>query len=279
MKQPEMYLSPEKLKGLFDYIKSQNERDFVLFFTLYMCGRRINEATKLTVRNVDWDKKRILWHILKRHKIKRDAEGNKVLKPNGKPVYIPDDVTVLIKAREPILEALKRLRDATHLDIDTKFFPISRQRVHILFKKYCFDYGIKTFGKRIIAGKEREILPRPHMLRRLFAIHFIEANPGTTTQQIEHLQRLLQHKNPTTCFEYLQFDDDDMNQYLDKMPNVWGSFTPAQVPKPVDTQPADHKENQAAQESALKENLPAQAVEDHSADNPEECADNKEKAL
>lgn len=215
MKDPTLYFKVGELKRLFDYIRKKNVGHYALFFVLYHTGRRISELTYLRVNDIDFDKGQIVWRILKRReyimiKSKKEGERGKVKwvkKRDEKGDLIKKIIKIRIDAKKEVLKVLKAYIDNMELEKQEKVFPMSRQNVFKVFKRYC---------KKLDINK----LLSPHSLRHSFAIHFVEANPNMNSEQASALQHYLQHKNIDSTYCYLQFDKDKYKKSLENMPDI-----------------------------------------------------------
>ncbi len=157
------YLTQEEVKRLFSVITSL--RDRALFALIYHYGLRVEEATLLTLENVDLKNLHIRIHRLK----------NGV--SNQKPLW---------RHNAKLLRSYLRVRqDAGHWLFTGRQGPIKKRQIQTLFTGYAKEAGIK--GRSI------------HSLRHSIAVHLLEAGQG-----IEYVADHLGHKNIQNTRIYAQ---------------------------------------------------------------------------
>jgi integrase/recombinase XerD len=157
------YLTQDELHRFFNAIESP--RDRALFGMIYHYGLRVDEATAITVRDVDLKNHRI-W-------IRRLKNGVGGEKP-------------LWRHTAKLLRAYIRVRR----DVGPYLFtgregPLKKRMVQTLFNKYAEAAGIP----------ERSV----HALRHSIAVHLLEAGRG-----IEYVADHLGHKNIQNTKVYAQ---------------------------------------------------------------------------
>lgn len=157
------YLTQDELHRFFDVIESP--RDRALFGMIYHYGLRVDEATALTVQDVD----------LKNHRIRIRRLKNGV--GGEKPLW---------RHTAKLLRAYFRVRR----DVGPYLFtgregPLKKRMVQTLFDKYAKAADIP----------ERSV----HALRHSIAVHLLEAGRG-----IEYVADHLGHKNIQNTKVYAQ---------------------------------------------------------------------------
>jgi site-specific recombinase XerD len=135
MKDPKGFLSIDQIKRLLGVALKNNTRDYILLLTMFKTGRRVSEVLILKKGDIDFENKRIVFSVLKRRNpIKRWFEVDK-----------------------EVIVALKKYCEVYRIiEADDILFPITRQRVFQLFRKYCKEIGLDWVGEK---------KPHPHHLR------------------------------------------------------------------------------------------------------------------
>jgi integrase len=157
------YLTQDELKRFFAAIDSP--RDRALFGVIYHYGLRVDEATAITIQDVD----------LKNHRIRIRRLKNGV--GGEKPLW---------RHTAKLLHAYIRVRR----DVGPYLFtgregPLKKRMVQTLFNQYAKTAGIQ----------ERSV----HALRHSIAVHLLEAGRG-----IEYVADHLGHKNIQNTKVYAQ---------------------------------------------------------------------------
>ena len=157
------YLTQEEVKRLFAVIASP--RDRALFALIYHYGLRVEEATLLTLKDVDLKNLHIRIHRLK--------HGVSSQKP-------------LWRHNAKLLRSYFRVRqDAGHYLFTGRRGPLKKRQIQQLFTDYATKARIK--GRSI------------HSLRHSIAVHLLEAGQG-----IEYVADHLGHKNIQNTRIYAQ---------------------------------------------------------------------------
>jgi integrase/recombinase XerD len=163
MKQLPKYLTQDELVRFFKGIRTP--RDRALFLVIYDYGLRVDEATSLTLADLDLKN-----HRVRIRRLKNGLGGERPLWRNT--------------AR--VLRSYLRVRR----DVGPYFFtgregPLKKRMVQHLFKKYAATAGID--GRSI------------HALRHSIAVHLLDAGRG-----IEYVADHLGHKNINNTRIYAQ---------------------------------------------------------------------------
>ncbi len=191
------YLPRDKIKLITDS-SIGNRRDYVLLNTLALSGRRVSEIVGL--REV------------------RDELGKymRLEEPLGglRPVDLLDGNAVawyILKKKTPgrIVKAipyrLKRLLvnyvNSKGIPPNAFIFPITKQRVDQIVKKYAELVGIDRVGHRKMGC---------HVFRHSFAISLIDK------MNIKNVSNLLGHSDINTTAHYLQFSTRDIEKQLEE---------------------------------------------------------------
>jgi len=157
------YLTQEQVTRLFSVITSP--RDRALFALIYHYGLRVEEATLLTLEDVDVKNLHIRIHRLK--------HGVSSQKP-------------LWHHTAKLLRSYLRVRqDAGHWLFTGRQGPLKKRQIQTLFTEYAKQAGIK--GRSV------------HGLRHSIAVHLLEAGQG-----IEYVADHLGHKNIQNTRIYAQ---------------------------------------------------------------------------
>lgn len=189
MKDPKGFLTIDQIRRLLDMALKTNVRDYMLLLTMFKTGRRVSEALLLKRGDIDFENKRIVFTVLKRRiPIKRWFEVD----------------------REVIVALKKYCEVYRIIEADDILFPITRQRVFQLFRKYCKAVNIEWIGEK---------KPHPHHLRHSFAVQFIQAG-NTQIEDLKVLQEYLGHASIDSTSCYLQFDKDLYRKKLERIPKV-----------------------------------------------------------
>lgn len=182
------YISMDDIDKILENTKY--ERDYMLFFVMFRCGRRISEMLNLKVNDINFEKGTILFNILKkRREFKR---------------YKAVDSEVIYKLKQYIQK--NDLSDEDYLFARLKGkLPMSRQNAHIIFRKAAEAAGITRVGYK---------KPHTHHLRHSHAINFLSNSnhPGG----LKLLQRQLEHSDIKATSVYLQFSQEDQRKELEK---------------------------------------------------------------
>jgi integrase/recombinase XerD len=163
MKHLPKYLTQDELKRFFAAITSP--RDRALFGLIYHYGLRVDEATAITVQDVDLKNYRI--------RIRRLKNGSGGEKPLWR------HTAKLIRAY------MRERKDKGPYLFTGREGPLKKRMVQTLFGKYTKDAGIT--GRSI------------HSLRHSIAVHLLEAGRG-----IEYVADYLGHKNIQNTKIYAQ---------------------------------------------------------------------------
>jgi integrase/recombinase XerD len=162
------YLEIEQVDEILQAAETSSLRDYLLLRFMWRTGVRVSEVLNVTPKDVEF-KNRVV-NI-------RKAKG-------GRQRRVPLD--------QDSLEMLSEYISALNIPEDRPVFPIKRDRVFKIVKKYGNIAGVKI---------------HPHTLRHSFAVHM-----GRSGTDLRRLQLMLGHTSLSTTQVYLQFNDDDLRE-------------------------------------------------------------------
>ena len=140
-------------------------RDYLLVKVLLKTGMRVSELCSMLVQDINFEE-RYIW-------TKGKGKKNRV-----------------INIDTELSQLLRLYISNNKLSVKARLFPITRDRVHKIVKKY--DATIY-----------------PHMFRHTYAINVLR-----TTKNIRFLQEQLGHSNLNTTAKYLRYADYDKEKQL-----------------------------------------------------------------
>jgi integrase len=244
MNNKEAYYSEIQVQKILDYYYDKKEfGKMMLFMVLYRTGRRISEIVGMPqnyqandrqrtqtpykgLRPIDIKHKQRLieFDILKKNHV---SGKNKQGQPKVK------DVIVRAKMRKKPKRVLKPVDDELYNNLiwyiehakiqpNERIFPISRFTADIWLKEAIKKTGIiMNLGtKKVkIRGSSEirtvQVKPHLHMFRHSFAIHILKRNPKDPTA-LPKLKNLLEHSRMDITEHYLQFNQEDNKDFLNK---------------------------------------------------------------
>lgn len=166
----------QKVKDIQEYLKRENERNYIMFITGIYTGLRISDILKLKVK--DTKNKNVITLREKKTGKQRIIEINKFLKNEYK-WYCegkPDD-EYLIKSRE------------------TENKPLSRDMAYKIIRNIGKRFNIDNLGT--------------HTLRKTFGYHYYQQ-----TKDVVVLQQLFNHSSPSVTLRYIGIKQDSLNEAL-----------------------------------------------------------------
>jgi integrase/recombinase XerD len=167
------YLEKEQVDEILNAAKTGNHRDYLLLRFMWRTGVRVSEVINVTPKDIEY--KNGVVNI-------RKAKG-------GRQRRVPLD-----------RDTLKMLSDyvsALNIPEDQPVFPIQRNRVFSIVKKYGNMTGVNI---------------HPHTLRHSFAINMVRG--GTDLRRV---QLMLGHTSLSITQVYLQFNDNDLREAYEKV--------------------------------------------------------------
>ena len=167
------YLEIEQVDEILKAAETSSLRDYLLLRFMWRTGVRVSEVLNVTPKDVEF-KNRVV-NI-------RKAKG-------GRQRGVPLD--------KDSLEMLSEYISALNIPEDRPVFPIKRDRVFKIVKKYEDIAGVKI---------------HLHTLRHSFAVHM-----GRSGTDLRRLQLMLGHTSLSTTQVYLQFNDDDLRDAYEKV--------------------------------------------------------------
>ncbi len=172
----------EKLMSVIDLSTKEGQRNRAILETLYSCGLRISELTKLKFSDLFFDE----------GFIKVEGKGSKQRLVPISHTAIKEIEKYLYYRRE--INVKKGSEDA--LFLSNRGTPISRIMVFHFIKEYAIQAGIK---KTI----------SPHTFRHSFATHLLEGGAN-----IRAIQLMLGHEKITTTEIYTHMDREYLRQEI-----------------------------------------------------------------
>lgn len=246
MANKDAYFTEKQVQEVIDYHwETENYDKAIFFLVLYRTGRRVSEilgkrpfeiTKRKTMSNykglrpidIKQNLKAIEFDILKKNHVKektksgakRDEDTLAKLKFNKKPkrVIIPID--------DYLYDLLiKYVKDYNIGEYD-RLFQFSQStataylRKALKAKKIYFNFGKKKwYNPHKQQIEEIDCKPHLHMFRHSFAINFLEKN-NNNPQALIILKRLLQHSSTQVTEFYLQFNQDNLRELLNKTHGV-----------------------------------------------------------
>ena len=169
-----------------DFNKLRNK---VLIKLLWKSGRRITEILQIKGKHINFEKRMILWNIIKK------KEPYKAWKPI-------DNHT---------LELLDFYMDEYNVGMEDYLIHwanpkkhISRQRAFQIVRKLCSKVGIKKIGDK---------QPHPHHFRHSMAVDL--SRKLKSPSDLRKLQMFMEHSDLSVTETYLQFNDEEMRSLID----------------------------------------------------------------
>jgi len=198
------------------YAACKSDRDRVLIRLLWKSGRRISELLQLKVRDIDFENKDIIWHILKKSKkvIGKNGEKLKYIGKDGVEHYQTKriDLTVRKAMDQKTLNILKNYVESKKLELNTYILEspykaechLSRQRCWEIVRDVCFKAGVFKVG-----GSD----PHPHHFRHSYAIDL--AKKIKTPAGMIVIKDALEHATVAQTEQYLKIGGGELRQYLE----------------------------------------------------------------
>lgn len=168
---------PDMIEQIKRYLRSMNERNYMLFVFGINTGLRIQDMLKLRVRDVKGD------HIVMRE-MKTDKQKwlkiNPTLKRELKRYTAEmDDYDFLFKSREG------------------KNKPITRDMAYKILRKAANEFGLVDIGT--------------HTCRKTFGYHLYRKEKDITL-----LQKIFNHSSPEITLRYIGMDQDTMDNAISR---------------------------------------------------------------
>lgn len=169
----------EMVWDIADYLKSINERDYIMFMFGIYSGLRISDILKLRVRDVR-DKKYIILREMKTNKERR-FKLNSELKPIlNKYISDKEDYEFLFKSKRGNNQ------------------PISRQQAYNILNNAAENFGLQSIGT--------------HTMRKTFGYHtYKQTNDAVTIKEI------MNHSDISITLRYIGINQDAKDETMDKL--------------------------------------------------------------
>ena len=189
MKDLSGFLKESQLRSMYNVCDTL--RDKVLIRLLWKSGRRISEVLRIKVSDIDFEKKNILWNILK--------------KRNPMKKWKPIDKWTLELLSYYILESkLEPNHYLIHSGYPTQK-PLTRQGAFKIIRKLGHKAGIDMVGEKRI---------HPHHFRHSFAVSMAERLKSPA--DVRKLQMYLEHSSLGMTEQYLQFNEQDLRELMEE---------------------------------------------------------------
>lgn len=167
------------IKNIANYLKKENERNYLLFLFGIYTGRRISDILKLKVRELK-NKNEIT--------IRETKTGKRItLQLNP----------VLKKALKPYLKD-RNLNEYVFQSRQGNNKPIDRTTAYKILNAAADEFGIENIGT--------------HTLRKTFGFLFYKQ-----TGDIETLMQILNHSNKSVTLRYIGINQETMNEAMKKL--------------------------------------------------------------
>lgn len=168
----------EIIQEIKEYLKSKNERNYILFLFGINTGMRISDILKLKVKDVEG------WSVFIR-------EGKtKKLKEVRMPPELKRAVREYIKDK-PKKEFLFRSRIGENK-------PITRGMAYFILQDIAAEFGLERIGT--------------HSFRKTYGYHHYKQ-----FKDVAVLQEMFNHSDPKTTLRYIGIRQDDLNSYQTKL--------------------------------------------------------------
>lgn len=239
------FFTARELEKLFGYIKGVSLEWFVLFWHLYKSGRRVSELRNLKFKDVIWDENKIVYSILKKHKID---------KTTGK--FVKRTVIKAIKEDNELMRFLKQYTNSKELvsgiDGEEYLYPIGFASTYIRLSPNKPVSRQQIYNNFIRLCKEAKVHPRHvHALRHTHAREYVRQK-GASIQTAFDLSKRLVHSNLDVTMVYLDLTIDEQNEEIIVPSPI---PLPELVPENLNNQAADKEQTSDSQEIAI-ENSP-----------------------
>lgn len=203
------HISPEEKERVCDNVPAPTLRNELLVRLMYQTGVRVGEVESIDVDDVDRDRREI------------DIWGEKVSQP--RPVYYQPSLDPLL---DRYIYGGVRASFLTAPDSDRLFVPnthnqsrngesdtepyLSQYRINDIVKEAAENAGVQDVMYRDAAGKPRYRVTA-HALRHSFAVQSVRND-----MDVARLSELMGHDSIETTKIYLQFDNDDLREAVQK---------------------------------------------------------------
>jgi integrase len=201
------YYTKDELQRLFRVIRKGNPREYVLFKTLALTGRRVSEVVGFPKRgiiglrpvDIDWNARLVTWTLEKRGKWEKSVDPTT---GKNRRKLIERDIEKL-QVSEEILNQLREYIEAKKIGEYDRVFPISIQYVNQILRKYI---------------KEAEIAEKKHIVHALRHTFALQSLPHMkTSEDLRKLQKELGHTSMTTTEQYFKYKEINERELLEKV--------------------------------------------------------------
>ena len=246
MANKDAYFTEKQVQDIIDYHWEQENYDKAIFFmVLYRTGRRVSEilgkrpfdiSRRKSMSNykglrpidIKHNLKAIEFEILKKNhvKVKNKAGAKKDPDVIIRQRFKKKPKRVIIPVDDYLYNLLVNyIKDYNIGEYDRLFkFSVSTATAYLhealKNKKIYFDFGTrKMYNPHTSEIKEVKRKAHLHMFRHSFAINFLEKN-NNNPQALIILKRLLQHSSTQVTEFYLQFNQENLREMLNKTHGV-----------------------------------------------------------
>jgi integrase len=179
--------SKAQVQDIVAYLKSQNERDYILFLCGIYTGLRISDILPLKVRDIR-GRENIYIREIKTGKEKSIAICKELKNALKEYVEGMEDYEYLFTSRQKT----SRVRKAK----DRR--PLTRQRAYQIINDATSRFGIENVGT--------------HTMRKTFGYHFYMMH-----KDVAVLQDIFNHSNQNETLRYIGIDQDKKDDLVKKM--------------------------------------------------------------
>lgn len=219
------YLTRDEIERMIDAAPTLRDKLIIQF--LFRSGCRVSELTSIRVEDIDWDRRQVLIHHLKRSSIKKECP-NCGKKSGRTATYCPSCGESI---EHVVADTGKPAKRIIHVDSDTlsiarqyvderqtesdRLVPLTRQAAYYIITDVADRAGL---GGDILthpdSGKKHRV--SPHKMRDAHALEWIRRSGSDVSAQ-RKLQQQLGHKSFGTTTRYLKFDDREVGETYDKI--------------------------------------------------------------
>lgn len=172
------------LKEIKLYLKSRNERDYILFILGIYTGLRISDILDLKVKDLK-DKKHLV--IEEKKTRKRRKNKQRIIKIHHR---LAKELKPFLKEKEPN-EYIIKSREG-------KNKPITRERAYGILQNVAAEFHLDSIGT--------------HSLRKTFGYQIYNQ-----TKNVALLQEIFNHSDPDITLRYIGINQDKMDCAIDKI--------------------------------------------------------------
>lgn len=172
----------DKINKMYEVLREESERNFILFLLGISIGLRISDLLRLKKEDL-YEPHIFIWE-----------KKTKKKKKNRKRVKIPGYI------KKYIIPYANSLHDGDYVFKSRQGGnrPIDRSTAYRILNKAARECGLKEIGT--------------HTLRKTFGYHFYQS-----TKDIAMLQEIFKHSSPEITLQYIGITQDLMDKAIDKV--------------------------------------------------------------